>query len=305
MNNPIAFTIIIPHKNIPNLLNRCLDSIPRREDLEIIIVDDGSDKNIVDFDAFPGKGRENTKIILNKEGHGGGYARNCALPHITGKWVLFADADDFFNAEFNDFLDDYKDNDADIVYFNANSVNNDTLEPDSRANHLQQMIEDYFCNQEEAERKLRYLFTEPWCKMVKSHIIKDNHIRFNETIIRNDVRYSYLVGFYAKCIAVDKRMLYCVVARKESVSQVFGYKQALDEISVYAEWQKFYNDNHIEMAIPFYHQRIILMSSHLFTDFSLYKEEYKVLRKFGVGHGYIINKTIHGIINIIFDKFNK
>ncbi|MDR2475404.1 MAG: glycosyltransferase family 2 protein, partial [Bacteroidales bacterium] len=36
------YSIIIPHKDIPDLLRRCLDSIPYRNDLQIIIVDDNS-----------------------------------------------------------------------------------------------------------------------------------------------------------------------------------------------------------------------------------------------------------------------
>ena len=45
-----SYSIIIPHKNTPKFLQRCLDSIPQREDLEVIVVDDNSDPNIVDFD---------------------------------------------------------------------------------------------------------------------------------------------------------------------------------------------------------------------------------------------------------------
>ena len=51
------FTIIIPHKNIPLLLSRLINSIPVREDLEIIVVDDGSDAGIVNFDNLPFKDR--------------------------------------------------------------------------------------------------------------------------------------------------------------------------------------------------------------------------------------------------------
>ena len=40
MNNTINFSIIIPTKNIPDLLQRCLESIPQRSDIEIIVVDD-------------------------------------------------------------------------------------------------------------------------------------------------------------------------------------------------------------------------------------------------------------------------
>ena len=37
---PINYSIIIPHKNSAILLKRCLDSIPQRNDIEIIVVDD-------------------------------------------------------------------------------------------------------------------------------------------------------------------------------------------------------------------------------------------------------------------------
>ena len=161
------FTIIIPHKNIPSLLERLLNSIPFRDDLEIIVVDDNSSDEIVDFNHFPFVGRANYTVIFNKESRGAGYARNCALPHAHGKWILFADADDFFNAGFDDFLNDYIDSKADIVYFNANSVDSETYELSDRVDHLHGFIEDYHKDKNRGELIMRYLFTEPWCKMVK------------------------------------------------------------------------------------------------------------------------------------------
>ena len=95
-----TYTIIIPHKNAPLLLQRCLDSIPFRDDIQIIVVDDDSSSDVVDFMDFPGSSREDVEIIFTKEGKGAGYARNCGLLHARGKWLLFADADDFFSARF-------------------------------------------------------------------------------------------------------------------------------------------------------------------------------------------------------------
>ena len=43
------YTIIIPHKNTPDLLQKCLGSIPERDDAEVIVIDDDSDKDIVDI----------------------------------------------------------------------------------------------------------------------------------------------------------------------------------------------------------------------------------------------------------------
>ena len=52
------YSIIIPHKNIPALLQRCLDSIPSREDIQIIVVDDNSSSTEVNFTKFPGNNRK-------------------------------------------------------------------------------------------------------------------------------------------------------------------------------------------------------------------------------------------------------
>lgn len=92
----ILYSIIIPHYNVPELLQRCLNSIPNLPSFQIIIVDDCSDGKIVDFRCFPGMERENVKCIFLKEKHGAGFARNLGLRYACGKWVLFADADDFF-----------------------------------------------------------------------------------------------------------------------------------------------------------------------------------------------------------------
>ena len=111
-----AFTIIIPHKNVPDLLQRCLDSIPKRDDLHIIVVDDNSDSKIVDFDRFPGLNNPQCTVIFTKEGKGAGYARNVALKSSDSKWFLFADADDYFSNDLNAFLNQYKHANADLVF---------------------------------------------------------------------------------------------------------------------------------------------------------------------------------------------
>ena len=118
----INYSIIIPHKNIPDLLQICLDSIPVRDDIEIIVVDDNRDDDIVSKSDLPGLERSDCKVIFTKEGKGAGYARNVGLDNANGKWVLFADADDYFVDDFIAKIDQYKDSDFDIVFFRVNAV---------------------------------------------------------------------------------------------------------------------------------------------------------------------------------------
>ena len=125
----MLYSIIIPHKNIPQLLQRCLDSIPRREDIQIIVIDDNSSPEIVDFAHFPGRERDDVEIVFTREGRGAGYARNEGLKRAKGKWLLFADTDDFFLPDFLKTLDVYGDTDYDLVTFRAESADCDTLKP--------------------------------------------------------------------------------------------------------------------------------------------------------------------------------
>jgi len=90
----INYSIIIPHKNISQLLERCLRSIPSREDLEIIVVDDNSSHeeiaNIKHFQSQPDI--PDFLLLLTSEGKGAGFARNRGVERAKGKWVVFADA---------------------------------------------------------------------------------------------------------------------------------------------------------------------------------------------------------------------
>ena len=86
----INYSFIIPHKNSVKLLNRCLDSIPQREDIEIIVVDDNSDeKPIV-------KRTVEVVYLTYKESNGAGKARNIGITKAKGRWLLFADCDDYY-----------------------------------------------------------------------------------------------------------------------------------------------------------------------------------------------------------------
>lgn len=54
----------------PRLLERCLYSIPTWDEIQIIIIDDNSNSESVDFSHFPGNGRKNTEVLFTKEEKG-------------------------------------------------------------------------------------------------------------------------------------------------------------------------------------------------------------------------------------------
>jgi len=92
MNNTINFSIIIPTKNIPDLLQRCLESIPQRSDIEIIVVDDGStDQTTQLLHAYSNLGKIK---LIEKENGGQSDARNIGIKNANGQYITFIDSDD-------------------------------------------------------------------------------------------------------------------------------------------------------------------------------------------------------------------
>ena len=217
-----TFSIIIPHKDIPDLLQRCLDSIPARDDIEVIVVDDNSDPRKVDFSNFPKWQGAQYEYYLTKEGKGAGYARNVGLGHAQGRWIIFADADDFFTENFNDLLNEVAHAEEDIVFFDyINVLSDDITKQVEERTHYRSYIADYLNGDHQSEFRLRADFVVPWCKFVKRKLIEENQIRFDEVMWGQDVYFSGQVGYTAKDIRVCNKIGYVVTTRKGSVMDGF------------------------------------------------------------------------------------
>ena len=225
-----AFTIIIPHKNVPDLLQRCLDSIPKRDDLHIIVVDDNSDSKIVDFDRFPGLNNPQCTVIFTKEGKGAGYARNVALKSSDSKWFLFADADDYFSNDLNAFLNQYKHANADLVFYE-----NITIDCETGKNVEKDLMVKEYAKQSTSLNNfnpLRYMTHAPWTKMVNTELIKKHDIHFQEICAANDVWFATQVGHYANQIIVSDIKIYVRTIRKGSLFYSFKAENLLARIEV-------------------------------------------------------------------------
>lgn len=199
----IVYSFIIPHKNCPVLLNRCLDSIPIRDDVQIIVVDDNSD-----VDKKPTLSRQDVELVLLDEEHskGAGRARNVGMEKALGKWLLFADADDYYTDFLPKLLDKYADdNQTDIVYLNARRIDDHGKKKPLKINRL---INNYLKGRKGAEADLRFGVWTPWTRMVKRELVFNHHLSFEELPAGNDVMFGLNASLCAKTIAAEKSIVY-------------------------------------------------------------------------------------------------
>lgn len=212
----INYSFIIPHKNTPDFLRKCLDSIPHRDDVQIIVVDDNSDVDKVDFKNFPGLNEKCTEVYLTKEGKGAGYARNVGLKHAVGKWIVFADADDFFFPAIEHAMDEFVDSDHEVIFFCGDAIKIPSGEYSHRAELFNEAVE--FAIKTGDFYKVLILST-PCRKFIKRNFLQTYEIKFNVVRWSNDVVFMAKVHLHTTKYFASSLKIYCVTENDNSLTK--------------------------------------------------------------------------------------
>ncbi len=233
----INYSFIIPHKNRPDLLRRCIDSIPGRDDVQIIVVDDNSSA-----DKKPDILRSGVEVILldEEQSKGAGRARNVGLKYAKGKWLLFADADDYYNEGFLDVLDTYKETNYEVVFFNFEYRDGKTGE------HLPPLkwgrIFQNYNGTKESRDLIRFHQKVPWTKMVQRAFVLQHNVYFEEVPNGNDILFSLMIGAFSNNFAVEKRPLYIYLRNDNSIlTKKLSVDEAISKLIHRIKLNGFYN----------------------------------------------------------------
>ena len=123
--NEIKISVIIPCYCQQDLVIKAIDSIPKRNDIEIMVIDDGSTDNTWNnLLEYRNKHPELLNLILlyNEENKGVAYTANKGYDLANGEYVVLLGSDDYFYTD--KFEEAIKELDGtDLVYFNL-QINN-------------------------------------------------------------------------------------------------------------------------------------------------------------------------------------
>lgn len=214
-------SIIVPHYNTPQLLEKLLSSIAFNDNTEVLVIDDKSDKFIDEYHSL--KQRWESKVTFfdnDTEKKGAGVCRNLGLARATGKWLLFADADDYFVSGYHDILCTYFESNYSMVYFMPDSVSLETGLPAHRHEAYKQLLEAYLNSpSEKTLYELIFTYVTPWGKLIRSDIVRQNGIQFDETIVANDVMFMTSCAYCSReKVAIDKAIIYCVTRMAKTLT---------------------------------------------------------------------------------------
>ena len=197
------FSIIVPFHNAEGndrsgMLDALLASIPDRDDLEVILVDDHS--RITPRWHPRGAGFSQTRIRLlhaPPTSRYGGMARNHGLDHADGTHILFADSDDLFDpdalsavldAVVADVVAEHEGNDAptDLWLFRSGSFRPDGSDG-TRHHHTEGLINTLLLSGD-GDALVRY--RSPCGKIIRAEFIAANNLRFSSHRVVDDVLFG-------------------------------------------------------------------------------------------------------------------
>ncbi|MBQ6486905.1 glycosyltransferase [Candidatus Saccharibacteria bacterium] len=188
-NKAPLISVIIPVFNSEHTIEDCIESILNQnyDNIEIILVDDGSSDNSIQIIKNVQCGNKKIKII--KLEHGGpNAARKAGIEKASGDYVMFVDSDDsliigaipLLVSKLNQY-------NVDVIRFNARYKSNKKIVVPIKNLDRERVIEH-----KEIERLLltTYTFNSLWSQLYKTNLIKqstalNNKIDFGEDLLIN------------------------------------------------------------------------------------------------------------------------
>jgi glycosyltransferase involved in cell wall biosynthesis len=223
----ILVSVIIPIFNSEKTLDRCLQSVisqPYRN-IEIILINDGStDQSLSICESY--RKYDSRIIIVDKENEGVSASRNMGIQIASGKYLQFADSDDWLALDATEqFLRYALLSQCDMVISDFYRVKNDAA---SIKGHIKK--EGILTLHEFAENMSKspadFYYGVMWNKFYKKDIIKDNDILLDvsmnwcEDFLFN---LQYLL-FMQKCFVLKKPLYYYVNMKNSLVKQNVSIK---------------------------------------------------------------------------------
>ena len=203
-------SIIIPTYNTGLLLHRTISSIENQSlgfnEMEIILVDDGSNRETLDLIKYYANNYANIKaIFLNNNTGSSGTPRNVGIYNAAADYIMFLDHDDFF--EFDALEKLYlkiMSSKSDVVFGTYSVINNSNLTNILFSNEKH----GHFNSIEENENLIAVPPPSIWTKLFNKQFILDNNILF-PTILGEDAIFMSKVLLNANGIDYLYDLLVC------------------------------------------------------------------------------------------------
>lgn len=207
-------SIIVPVYNCEKYIKKCIESIINQtyHNWELILIDDGSkDKSYIICEEYS---KSDERIfVLKQDNQGAGVARNYGIDKAVGDYIMFCDADDFFEQNCLEiFVENILKSNVDLVISGYNEFKYD-LNGNILICHKNNAMNIKVDTKEEVRKFYIPLYRKalnqaPWAKIYNLKIIKENNIRFGDYRRCQDTIFNVKYYDYISNIIVIPNRLY-------------------------------------------------------------------------------------------------
>ena len=202
-------SVIVPVYKVEQYISKCLDSLVNQtlEDMEIIVVNDGSPDNSEKIIKDYAKKYKNIKY-LKKENGGLSSARNFGLKHAIGEYIGFVDSDDYVDKRMYQMMYEKAiESSADLVVCDLNYVYEDKEE---------KAYSNIKTDTTDIKSIMNNIYPAAWNKLYKKELF-DNEVYFKEGVWYEDVEFIYRLLPYVNKIGVVHEHFYKYIQRENSI----------------------------------------------------------------------------------------
>lgn len=186
-----VFSIVIASYNADKHLPKLISTIPQAADVEIVVVNDGSKDYTLQVCEDMQKSYPSMRVV-SQPNKGVSAARNRGIHEAKGEWIIFADADDWFDTEaLCKLVDNIKQGiDAEMLTFGIRFNNPEGIKE-------QRVIETVY-TAEEFVKSTGLFQHASWNYVFCRNVIMENELKF-PTFIRNTEDQDFNMKYLA-CI---------------------------------------------------------------------------------------------------------
>lgn len=247
-------SVIVPVYNVEKYISKCLNSLVNQtlEDIEIIVVNDGSKDTSIDIVKEYAQKYKNIKVY-EKENGGLSDARNYGLQFATGKYIAFLDSDDYVDVNlYKRMYEKAKKEDSDMVECNFYWVYDKKTKKD---------IGQKYKGKKEMFEKARVV---AWNKLYKKEVLDNANVQFPKGLRYEDVEFFYKLIPHIESVSFVKEPLIYYVQRKQSIVNTQNEKTK-DIFTVLENVIEYYKEHNLyeeyKEVIEYTYVRLLLCSS--------------------------------------------
>ena len=185
-------SVIVPVYNAERYLSECVDSLRSQtlQEAEFIFIDDGSSDGSNEI-LNKAKSEDDRISIIKQQNAGAAAARNNGIRNAKGRYLIFLDADDWFDFNMIESMSKLLDeSDADICeasFYMFDEADGSSVRYEKPYGNLTPGI---FCRSD-IQADLFSHWGAPWNKMFKRAFVLSNDIVFQNLPNTNDIYFVY------------------------------------------------------------------------------------------------------------------